>query len=114
MKNNIIIISLIIVVGLVAFWYLGKNSSDTSSSLTLDAQTTDSADAKYIYTILQQMAQVTLDDSIFSNPNFQNLKDNTVSLSPQASGRSNPFAPIGTGASVSGQTTQTNSVSATK
>ena len=41
------------------------------------------------------MQAVKLDDSIFANPIFQNLKDNTVSFSPQASGRPNPFAPIG-------------------
>ncbi len=94
MKNNIVTIVLVVVVGMVAFWYLTK-TDDTTAYLTSDIQTADSVDAKYIYTILQQMAQVTLDDSIFSNSVFQDLKDNTATFSPQASGRNNPFAPVG-------------------
>jgi phosphomevalonate kinase len=109
MKNNIITIILVVVIGMVAFWYLTK-TDNTASSLITDVKTTDSTDAKYIYTILQQMAQVTLDDSIFANPVFQNLKDNTVSFSPQASGRNNPFAPVGTDSNVAGQTTSTTSI----
>ena len=95
MKNNIITIILVIVIGMVAFWYLTK-TDNTTAYLVTDIKTTDSVDAKYIYNILQQMAQVNLDDSIFSNHVFQNLKDNTVSFSPQSSGRNNPFAPVGT------------------
>ncbi len=103
MKNNIITIILIIAVGMVVFWYLGKNNTDMSSSLSADVRTTDSTDAKYIYNILQQMAQVSLDDSIFANPVFQNLKDNTVSFSPQSAGRNNPFAPVGADSNIGGQ-----------
>ena len=112
MKNNLLIIILVIIIGLVAFWYLGKGSPDNGSSLSVDVQTSNSADATYIYNILQQMAQVTLDDSIFSNSVFQNLKDNTVSFSPQAAGRPNPFSPVGTDVNVSGQTAKsaTNSI----
>ena len=106
MKNNIITIVLIIAIGMVAFWYLTKTDTSTSY-LATDAKTTNSTDAKYIYTILQKMAQVTLDDSIFSNPSFQNLKDNTVLFSPQASGRSNPFAPVGLDSGITGQSTST-------
>jgi len=103
MKNNTITLILVITIGMVAFWYLTKTDNSTAY-LATDVKTTNSTDAKYIYTILQQMAQVTLDDSIFSNLIFQNLKDNTVSFSPQASGRNNPFAPIGNDSNISGQT----------
>lgn len=102
MKNNIVTIILVILIGMVAFWYLTKPADTTTSYLSADVKTTNSADAKYIYTILQQMAQVNLDDSIFTNPTFQNLKDNTAFFSPQVSGRNNPFAPVGT----DGQSTQ--------
>jgi hypothetical protein len=42
------------------------------------------------------MEQVQLRDSIFNNPIFQGLKDNSVSFAAQQAGRSNPFAPLGT------------------
>jgi hypothetical protein len=106
MKNNIVTIILVIIIGMVAFWYLGNNNNNnTGSSLSLSTQTSDSADAKYIYNILQQMAQVTLEDSIFKDPIFQNLKDNTASFPSQAAGRNNPFAPTGTDLSVPAATT---------
>ena len=107
MRNNILVIILVIIVGMVAFWYLGKNNNNVStSSITADTATSNSADAKYIYNILQEMAQVNLDDSIFSNPVFQSLKDNTISFAPQAAGRNNPFSPVGTDLGTVGQTTQ--------
>jgi len=99
MKNNIITLIIIIFIGMVAFWYLTK-TDNTTAYLTADIKTTDSVDAKYIYNILQQMAQVTLDDSIFSDSSFQNLKDNTVSFSPQSAGRINPFSPVSSSNSV--------------
>ena len=110
MKNNIITLILVLVVGMVAFWYLTK-TDDTPAYLVSDVKTTDSIDAKYIYSILQQMAQVTLDDSVFSNSVFRNLKDNTVSFPPQSSGRNNPFAPVGSDTSTFGQGTQSTATS---
>ena len=93
MKKNIISIILIIIVGLVAFSYLNR-SNDSVSLLSSDSTTSDSADAKYIYNILQQMKNVQLNDSIFSNSTFQGLKENVINFSPQESGRVNPFSPI--------------------
>lgn len=93
MKKNILVIILIIAIGVIAFVYLNKSDSSTSL-LTTDSATSDSADAKYIYNILQQMKSVQLNDSIFSDPTFQGLKDNVVNFSPQESGRVNPFSPI--------------------
>src|SRR3989344_2767864 len=94
------IISFIIIVVLIAaaFWYL-QNSQSTDSSLTAQVQAPQSVDAKYIYGLLQKMKEVRLDDSIFSNTTFLNLRDNSVTLSPQTKGRNNPFAPLGTGGS---------------
>lgn len=95
MKNNILTIILVVFVGMIAFWYLTK-TNDSSSNIVADAGTIQSGDAKYVYNLLQQMDKVTLDDTLFTGNVFKNLKDNTVSFSPQPSGRTNPFAPVGT------------------
>ncbi len=94
--KKIFIILIIIAVALLAFWYLGNNNQPSDSSLSTTVSAPQSTDAKYIYSLLQSMKQVKLDNSIFSNPVFTSLKDNTIMLSPQDSGRNNPFAPIGT------------------
>ena len=51
------------------------------------------------------MNQVQLNDSIFSDPTFQNLKDNTVTFTAEPAGRDNPFAPVGTNGAVAPSTT---------
>ena len=94
-KKNILTIVTIIVLLMVAFWYLGYNGQNTAG-LSTDTQTSQSAEAKQIYVLLQEMAGVKLDNSLFDpNSSFEKLKDNTVSFSAQESGRNNPFAPIG-------------------
>ena len=113
MKNTIITLILIIFIGLVGFWYLTKTDSSTAY-LNVDKKTTDSIDAKYIYSILQQMSQVNLDDSIFTDSTFQSLKDNTATLAAQSSGRNNPFAPVGSDANISSQQTQNTPASSSQ
>lgn len=93
-KNNIIILVAVVLIVAFTIMYLGKSSSD-DASLGTDIQSADSADAKYVYSLLQKMSFVRLDDSIFSSELFINLKDNTVTLNQQQVGRPNPFAPIG-------------------
>lgn len=93
MKKILVLIT-VVIVALAAFWYLGSGNQNTGS-LSASVAAPQSADAKYIYSLLQSMSQVRLDDSIFSNSIFTSLKDNTVTLSAQASGRNNPFAPVG-------------------
>lgn len=106
MKNNILIIILVIIIGGVAYSYLGQ--SDTSTSLLAsDARTSDSEEARYIYNLARKIEQISLDDSILQDPVFRSLIDNTVSFPQQASGRNNPFAPVGT----DGQTSQTSTTS---
>ena len=109
MKNNIITLVLVIVVGMIAYWYLTKTDT-TAGYLVTDVKTTDTVDAKYIYNILQQMEQVTLDDSIFENPAFKKLKDNYVSFPAQVAGRNNPFAPVGMDSAFQSTSSQSSNI----
>lgn len=91
-KNIIIIIVFIAIIGFVGF-YLFKTPTD-DSALSADVKSAKTDDAQLIYNLLQKMSKVKLDDSIFSNQIFQGLKDNSIEVLPQETGRSNPFAPI--------------------
>ena len=107
-KKSIIIIIILILAVFAAFTYLSGSPAASTSSLSADTSTTDSSDAKQIYALLQEMAQVKLDDSIFSSNQFQGLKDNSVTFATQPVGRNNPFSPIGSSvAPVSGNATTT-------
>ncbi len=104
--KKIFIILIIILAILGVFWYLGS-TNNAGGSLSTSVSAPQSADAKNIYSLLQKMNQVSLNDSIFSDPIFAALKDNTVTLSPQASGRNNPFSPVGSDGSSFVQTSTT-------
>ena len=95
-KNKIIIIVVVIIVGVFAYFYLTRDQSGTANApLVSEAKTTTFADAKDILTLLNRMSQIKLDDSIFQNVVFKSLKDTTVILVSQPTGRNNPFAPLG-------------------
>ncbi len=78
---------------MVAFWYFNK-SEDTSSLLVADVKTTDSDEAKNIYSMQRKLVNVTLDDKLFINSVFLDLKDNHIDPVSQPVGRENPFAPV--------------------
>jgi hypothetical protein len=92
-KKNILILIVTLMVFSFAGFYLFKNNN-TDKMLVADSGPANSDEAQVIYNLLQKMAKVKLDDSIFSNNNFKGLKDNSVEIIPQETGRSNPFAPV--------------------
>ena len=95
-KKNIIIIIVLIGFIFIGMKILGGSADTSSTGLTVDGSTSNSADAKYVYALLQEMNQVKkLDDTLFSDPIFQSLKDNTVVFAAQEAGRNNPFSPVG-------------------
>lgn len=88
------VVFLIVVIFFVVNYFRGANDSG-SQMLASTGQTTNStSDAKYILNLLNRMDRVQLLDGIFNNPNFIGLKDNSVALVPQPTGRENPFAPV--------------------
>lgn len=93
-KKNILILIVTLIVFAFAGFYLFKNNNNTDEMLVADSNSANSDEAQVIYNLLQKMAKVKLDDSIFSNNNFKGLKDNSVEIAPQETGRSNPFAPV--------------------
>jgi len=95
-KNTTLSLVLIVIAGLaILFYFNGGSNVNVNSSLSAENKVSQAPDAQYIYSLSQQMDQVQLDDSIFTNSFFQSLKDNTATFLPQPSGRDNPFAPIG-------------------
>lgn len=107
MKNNIILIISVVVVGIFAYSYLNKTDISTSY-LAQDINTTDSTEARYIYNLSQKIKPLELKDDIFKSETFLNLRDNTVDFPRQASGRNNPFAPVGSDTLAPAQSTSSS------
>jgi len=70
-----------------------QNGSVASSVIKTEDQIV--VDTAFIST-LTSLTKIEIDTSIFSNPGFKALNDNTVNLEAVAPGRPNPFAPIQT------------------
>jgi hypothetical protein len=65
-------------------------------STSASGQNTATIGADFLATLLS-VKNITLDDSIFTDPTFATLHDSSITLVPdQTQGRPNPFAPIGT------------------
>ena len=104
-KNILILIIVVVCFGIVFIYLTRNNNTDNTSSLSTDNSAVPSADAQYVYTLLQRMSAVKLDDAIFASDAFKSLIDNTIVLTPQDTGRTNPFSPIGADTGISIQST---------
>ena len=109
-KNSVLITTIFCVfsLGLVVFFSYQMNArAETSSvgsgqskdpvSTTLGATVSNEQlvmDMQFLQS-LSLLNQIKIDSSFFTNKNFKNFKDNTVTLTPLEPGRPNPFAPIG-------------------
>jgi hypothetical protein len=103
--KNIIIFIVIAAVLILVYVYFFKSkapeASLTSTSGSPVLPTTNTADTnlsigKDFLTVLLNVKNIKLDDSIFSDLAFSSLHDSSILLIPDGTeGRPNPFAPIG-------------------
>ena len=83
---------------LLGYMFFFNNKSDEgtlSSSADADLNGQSSVQQEFL-PILLNVKSIKLDDSIFSDPAFQSLRDSSIVLVQDGNeGRPNPFAPIG-------------------
>lgn len=106
-KNIIIFIVIATLIILAYVFFIKKSPEEQNlvSSLPLSNNTIlpvadvlgqNSLIAQDLLSVLLSVKSIKLDDAIFSDEAFINLKDSSISLNPSGDeGRSNPFAPIG-------------------
>ncbi len=109
-KNIIIFVAIAVVLGLAYVFFI-KAPSDSSTNLVTTTPTpaitgttgavtansiSSSLAANDFLSLLLNINDIKLDDSIFSNPAFTNLRDSSITLMPDGTeGRPNPFAQFG-------------------
>src|SRR3989344_7940676 len=101
-KNLIIFLGILLLLVLFYFFFLRGDSAEepllTSSSSGSEA-TAPSGEptlGQDFLTLLLSVKNITLDDSVLSDPAFTSLIDSTILLIPDGNeGRRNPFAPLG-------------------
>ena len=93
--------------------FAGGGSSPVVAEPTVDANgVVIAVENQDIVDLANKFDQISIDINLFSSNLFQNLRDLEVPLLPESSGRSNPFAPIGS--DVGTVSTSVNTSSTTK
>lgn len=104
---NIVIVILLLGAIVIGYFYFFGGKAETGTQSGLQQLTTNGStglvsvgqsQASEFVVLLDNLRSVDLKSSIFSNPAFSgDLQDFTTPLPDRQKGRSNPFAPIGTG-----------------
>jgi len=87
---------------------LVSSSSGTPESITSVASQRITTTNNQVLLLLRSLSVIDLDDTLFRNPAFGLLSDQSVSLPAiTTQGRRNPFAPIGSGNGVTAEIIET-------
>ena len=89
------IIAIVIIAVLIVFFYLSGDSAPKDKSL-LSIETSSEVDvaSSQVLSLLNQIKSLKIDNSLFSDPSYNTLRDYSVAVPPLNVGRQNPFAPI--------------------
>ncbi len=101
LKTIFLIVLVILVVGVVANYFLSKgtpapSTSSLSSSAKAGGVAVQPGQQSEFAVLLSTINSINIDTSVFKNPSYLSLRDYPVSLGTDTIGRPNPFAPIGT------------------
>lgn len=91
--QNIAFVVVALIIAFVAYTYLftGKVTPILTEQTISPVASAD----QDLISLLLQLKAITLDESIFSDQTFTGLEDFSRELIPEAVGRENPFAPLG-------------------
>lgn len=82
----------IVVLGIIAYFLMGRTSDLPTISVSGVAPTSE-AQATFI-SLAAQLEPISFDGRILSDPRFTALQDIHTSIVPETQGRTDPFAPL--------------------
>lgn len=94
--KSVVIVAVIVAVAFLAYYfYKSGNSTESSSLLSSSSGQPDASQiGSQVLSLLSQIQSLRIDDSLFSDPGYQTLRDYSVVIPAEDVGRDNPFAPI--------------------
>ena len=106
LKTILIIVGVIVLIGAVIYFVSSKSSptesrglvtNGTAATAVTPSATPGSTIGREFVSMLLNLREITLDNSLFNDPAFISLNDYTITLvQPGGEGRANPFAPFTT------------------
>ncbi|MFZ1075739.1 MAG: hypothetical protein WAN50_05190 [Minisyncoccia bacterium] len=89
--NSIVLVVITLVIAAGAYWYFFLQ---TGNQPPLTTTTTDTGAQDQFKSLVGELQSIKFDTSIFSDPRFTSLTDLATPIAPEASGRTDPFAPF--------------------
>lgn len=89
----VFVFCLVIVAGGLGYYFFFFNSS-SGAALTTTSGTASDAELSFI-TLVSKLDPIVFDTTVLSDPRFTTRQDIRTAIVPEASGRKDPFAPIG-------------------
>ena len=111
-QKLIFAITIFAIAGFVIYKSFFGGSSAHVTAQNGNATTTIGAEGQDIINMVSKINTISINPELFSSPLFLGLTDFGVSLSPEAQGRPNPFADIGSDSGA--QSVATSSAKSTK
>lgn len=100
--TSTIVTGLAVLVLLGGAYYFFSQSSSVDTPLSQTNVAGNAAQQKFA-SLVTQLTPISFDTRIFSDPRFSSLTDITTVITPEAAGRSDPFASFPGAPSVTGQ-----------
>ncbi|MFA5997889.1 MAG: hypothetical protein WC814_00610 [Candidatus Paceibacterota bacterium] len=91
-SNTTLIVIATLIVAAGAYWYFFTGTGN-QPPLTATTVTENEAQMRF-QALVSELQPISFDTSIFSNPRFLSLTDLTTPITPESSGRLDPFASI--------------------
>ncbi len=89
----ILVICLVIVAGGLAYYFFFFDSGTDATLVTQPAAATD-AELSFI-TLVGKLEPIVFDTALLSDPRFMTRENIRTAIVPEATGRTDPFAPLG-------------------
>ena len=91
-KKTIIISIIVIIIAILAYFYMKGTPEDTTSSLESDGSTEASITVgSNVVSLLNQINSIKIDRKLFESNTYRSLIDHTVIVREQNVGKPNPF-----------------------
>lgn len=90
-SNTVLLIVATLIVAAGAYWYF---FTGTGNAPPLTPSVTENQAQTQFQTLVSQLQPITFDTRILSDPRFRSLVDLATQITPESSGRIDPFAPI--------------------
>ncbi len=91
-SNTVIVIVLTLVLAAGAYWYFFVGSGN-QPPLTTSAPTENAAQTQF-QTLVSELQPISFNTAILSDPKFTSLVNLATPVSPEPTGRLDPFAPV--------------------